>query len=181
MVEVDNLVLFLFLGECFLFHHWTWWCWLSWSRLLKVPWTARRSNLYPWNSPGKNSGVGSHSLLQGTFPSQGLKLGLLHCRQIFNHLSHQSESESEVTQSCPTLSDSMDCSLPGSSVHGVFQARLLEWAAISFSRGSSQPRDQTRVSHIADRRFTIWATKEAHINRFSSLASDQSSKISVFS
>ena len=47
------------------------------------------------------------------------------------------ESESEVTQSCPTLCDPMDCSLPGSSVHGIFQARILEWVAISFSRGSS--------------------------------------------
>ena len=66
---------------------------------------------------------------------------------------------SEVIQSCPTLCDPMDCSLPGSSVHGIFQAIVLEWTAISFSRGSSQPRDQTRVSHIVDRRFTIWATQ----------------------
>ena len=50
----------------------------------------------------------------------------------------------------------MDCSLPGSSVHGIFQAVVLEWIAISFSRGSSQPRDQTRVSCIVDRRFTSW-------------------------
>ena len=56
------------------------------------------------------------------------------------------KSESEVTQSCPTLCYTMDCSLPGSSVHGVFQARVLEWVAISFSQGSSQPRDQTQVS-----------------------------------
>ena len=55
----------------------------------------------------------------------------------------------------------MDCSLPGSSVHGIFQARVLEWVAISFSRGSSQPRDQTQVSSIADRYFTVWATREA--------------------
>ena len=50
-------------------------------------------------------------------------------------------TESEVAQSCPTLCDSMDCSLSGSSVHGIFQARVLEWIAISFSRGSSQPRN----------------------------------------
>ena len=56
------------------------------------------------------------------------------------------ESESEVAQSCLILCDPMDCSLPGSSVHGIFKARVLEWVAISFSRGSSQPRDQTRVS-----------------------------------
>ena len=66
-----------------------------------------------------------------------------------------------LAQSCPTLSDPMDSSLPGSSVHGIFQARILEWAAISFSRGSSQPRDRTWVSCIADRRFTVWATREA--------------------
>ena len=51
------------------------------------------------------------------------------------------ESESEVAQSCPTLCDSMDCSLPGCSVHRILQARILEWGAIAFSRGSSQPRD----------------------------------------
>ena len=65
------------------------------------------------------------------------------------------ESESEVAQSCPTLCNPMDCSPPGSSVHGIFQARVLEWVAIAFSGGSSQPRDQTRVSHTAGRRFTV--------------------------
>ena len=55
------------------------------------------------------------------------------------------------------LCNPMDCSLPCSSVHGILQARILEWAAISFSRGSSQPRDWTRVSHIAGRHFTLWA------------------------
>ena len=65
------------------------------------------------------------------------------------------ESESEVTQSCLTLCDALDCSLPGSSVHGIFQAIVLEWIAISFSRGSSQPRARTRVFHIIDRRFTV--------------------------
>ena len=58
----------------------------------------------------------------------------------------------------------MDSSLPGSAVHGIFQARILEWAAISFSRRSSQTRDRTRVSCTADRRFTIWATREAPLN-----------------
>ena len=65
----------------------------------------------PWDSPGKNTGVGCHFLLQ--------------CRKV--------KSESEVAQSCPTLSDSMACGLPGSSVHGIFQARVLEWGAIAFS------------------------------------------------
>ena len=58
------------------------------------------------------------------------------------------------------LCDPMDCSLPGSSVHGIFQAIVLEWIAISFASGSSQPRDRTRVSRIVDRRFTIRATRE---------------------
>src|SRR5574337_1044836 len=65
----------------------------------------------PWDSPGKNTGVGCHFLLQ--------------CMKV--------KSQSEVTQSCPTLSDLMDCSLPDSSVHGIFQARVLEWGAIAFS------------------------------------------------
>ena len=67
------------------------------------------------------------------------------------------KSESEVTPSCPTLCDHVDCSLLGSSVHGILQARILEWTAISFSRGSSQPRDQTWVSHIAGRPSTLWS------------------------
>ena len=71
----------------------------------------------------------------------------------------QSEvKESEVAQSCPTLCDPMDCSLSGSSIQGIFQARVLEWIAISFSRGSSQPRNRTRVSCIAGTFFTDWAT-----------------------
>ena len=65
----------------------------------------------PWDSPGKNTGVGCHFLLQ--------------CMKV--------KSESEVAQSCRTLSDPMDCSLPGSSIHGIFQARVLEWGAIAFS------------------------------------------------
>ena len=64
-----------------------------------------------------------------------------------------------VTQSCLLLCNPKDCSLPGSSVHGIFQARILEWVASSFSRGSSPPRDGTRVSHIAGRFFTVWATR----------------------
>ena len=65
----------------------------------------------PWDSPGKNTGVGCHFLLQ--------------CVKVKN--------EREVSQSCPTLSEPMDCSLPGSAVHGIFQARVLEWGAIAFS------------------------------------------------
>ena len=62
-----------------------------------------------------------------------------------------------VTQLCPTLCNPAVCSLPGSSVHGILQAIILEWVAIPFSRGSSQPRDWTQVSYIAGRFFTIWA------------------------
>ena len=62
--------------------------------------------------------------------------------------------------SCVRLCDPMNCSLPGSSVHGMLQARILEWVA--FSRGSSQPRDQTQFYHIAGRFFIIWATREAN-------------------
>ena len=65
----------------------------------------------PWDSPGKNTGAGCH------FPLQYMKV----------------KSESEVSQSCPTPSNPMDCSLPGSSIHGIFQARVLEWGAISCS------------------------------------------------
>ena len=61
------------------------------------------------------------------------------------------------------LCDPVDCSLPGSPVHGIFQARVLEWVAISFSRASSQPRDQTQVSCIVGRRFTVWSTREVLI------------------
>ena len=67
---------------------------------------------YPWDSPGKNTGVGCHFLLQ--------------CMKV--------KIESEVTQLCPTLRNPMDCSLLGSSIHGIFQARVLEWGAIAFSR-----------------------------------------------
>ena len=66
-----------------------------------------------------------------------------------------------LAQSCPTLCDPMGWSPPGPSVHGIPQARILEWVVIPFSKGSSQPRDQTQVSHIAGRFFTIWATREA--------------------
>ena len=66
---------------------------------------------HPWDSPGKNTGVGCHFLLQ--------------CMKV--------KSESEVARSCPTLSDPMDCSPPGSSIHGIFQATVLEWGAIAFS------------------------------------------------
>ena len=67
---------------------------------------------HPWDPPGKNTGVGCHFLLQ--------------CMRV--------KSNSEVSQSCPTLSDPMDCSPPGSSTHGIFQARVLEWGTTAFTR-----------------------------------------------
>ena len=76
---------------------------------------------HPWDSPGKNTGVGCHFLLQ--------------CMKV----------KSEVAQSCPTPSDPMDCSLPGSSVHGVFQARVLEWVAIAFSTGILHQRSKIQL------------------------------------
>ena len=65
-----------------------------------------------------------------------------------------------VAQSCPILCNLMDCSTPGSSMHGISQARILEWVTISFSRGSSQPRSRTQVSCIAGRFFTVWVTRD---------------------
>ena len=66
-----------------------------------------------------------------------------------------------ASQLCPALCDPMDCSLPGSSIHGILQTRILGWVAIPFSRGSSRPKDPTQVSHTAGGFFTIWTTKQA--------------------
>ena len=93
----------------------------------------------PWDSPGKNTGVGCHFLLQ--------------CRKV--------KSESEVAQSCLTLSNPMDCSLPGSSIHGIFQARVLEWVAMPSSRGPSDPGIKPQSPALAGRFFTTSATWEA--------------------
>ena len=73
---------------------------------------------------------------------------------------HSRKKESEVTQWCLTLCDPADCSLPGSSVHGTLQARILVWIDISFSRESSWPRDPTRVSCMVGKQLTLWATRE---------------------
>ena len=67
----------------------------------------------------------------------------------------------KVAQSCPTLCDPIDCSPQGSSVHGILQARILEWVAVPFSKGSSQPRDWIHIFHTAGRFFIVWATSEA--------------------
>ena len=86
---------------------------------------------HPWDSPGKNTGVGCHFLLQ--------------CIKV--------KSESEVAQSCPTLQDPVDCSLPGSSVHGIFQARVLEWGAIAFSAHFSL---RSTISRKMSQRHPPW-------------------------
>ena len=80
----------------------------------------------------------------------------------FSPPSIKSKVKVKVAPRSPTLCDTVDCSLPGSIVHGILQARILEWAAIPFSRGSSQPKDRTQVSSIAGRFFTSLATREAH-------------------
>ena len=95
-------------------------------RLCATPWTAAHQAPPSMGFPGKNTGVSCHFLLQ--------------CMKV--------KSECEVAQSCPTLSEPMDCSLPGSSIHGIFQAKVLKWVAMPSSRGSSQSRDRTQVSHI---------------------------------
>ena len=88
------------------------------------------------DSPGKNTGVGCHVLLQGIVPAQGLNPGLLHCRLIICHLSHQEGP------------------------------RILKWAVYPFSRGSYWPRNQIGVSCIAGRFFTSWVTRETHIYKY---------------
>ena len=84
-------------------------------------------------------------------------------------ISSRRRRHCEVAQSCLTLCDPMDCSLPGFSVHRIFQARVLEWVAISFSRGSSWPRDRTQVSCITGRRFNLWATCVRWVQLYGSL------------
>ena len=118
--------------------------------------------LCPWDFLGNSTGVDCHFLLQGIFPTQGSNLGLLHCRQVLYHLSHQGSPKLTweclrgsisgfcillhllmcfhvcvlVAQSCLSLCNPMDCSPSGCSIHGILQARILEWVAIPFSRGS---------------------------------------------
>ena len=88
------------------------------------------------------------------FNCQGLKQQVVK-QMLFHLFLCTKKSESEIAQLCLTLCNPMDCSPPGSFVHGILQARILEWVAIPFSRGSSQPRDQNQVSHIAGRVFTV--------------------------
>ena len=106
---------------------------------------------YPFSRGSSNPGIepGSQRCKLNSLPTEpsGKPLSLHYCLD--------GMCVCEVAQSCPTLCDPMDCSLTGSSVHGIFQARVLEWVAISFSRGSSPPRNRTPVSRIAGRCFTV--------------------------
>ena len=116
------------------------------------------------------AGVGCHLLLQGIFLSRDWTwVSRVSCigRQILHHWATWEAPIRQVLviESCPTLCNPMDCSPPGSSVHGILQARILERVAISFSRGSFQPRNRTQVSCFTDRFFTGWATREAPIKQ----------------
>ena len=106
---------------------WGKWKSLNHLWLFTTPWNS------PWNSPGKNTGVGSLSLLQGIFPNQGSNPGLLHCRRILYQLSHQGSP------------------------------RMLEWVTYPSSRGSSWPRNWTGIFRTAGGFFTSWATRDAHM------------------
>ena len=110
------------------------------------------------------------ALLQGIFSTQGLNLHLLHllhCQDGSLPLAPPGKlflDHEYVYESCSamwTLCDPMDYSLPGSSVHGILQVRILKWVAVPFSRRSSQPKVQTPVSQVAGRFLSVWATREA--------------------
>ena len=128
------------------------------------PVTVAHLALCPWHSPGQNTGVGCHAVLQGIFLTWGLNprlLWLLHWQVNSlplgpperpwgnNIILRKCCLHAKLLQWCPTLCDPVDCSPPGSSVHGILQARILEWVAMPSSRGSSQPRDRTCVSCVS--------------------------------
>ena len=126
---------------------------------------------------GKTASI--QSLICHFLATDRLPLGLIVQSVVFRVWSLQTQNYdhfclrdslkwSEVAQSCLTLCNPMDCSLPGSSVHGIFQEIVLGWVAIFFSRGSSQPRDWAQVSHIVDRHFTVWTTRNSLEALFSS-------------
>ena len=113
-----------------------------WVLLFATPWTASHqpslSLTISWSSPKFMS-------IESVMPSNHVIL----CHPLLLFHSQHQGLEGEVAQSCPTLYDPMDCTLPGFSLHGILQARAMEWVAISFSRGSSRPRDRTRASHTS--------------------------------
>ena len=106
--------------------------------------------LCPWDSPGKNTRVGCCALFQGIFPTQGSNpnlLNLLHWQ--VGSLPLVPLGMANSLQSCLTLCDPMNCSPPGSSVYGIFQPRILEWIAMTSSKGSPQSTDQTCVTSVS--------------------------------
>ena len=120
--------------------------------------------LCPWDSPAKNTGYMSSSR-GSSQPRDWTCVSYFCIAGWFFTISATwevplNECEVKVTKSCPTLCDPMDCSLPGSSIHGIFQARILEWIAVYSSRGSSQFRNWTQLSCIASWYFTIWAIRD---------------------
>ena len=127
---------------------------LSCIQLCVTPWTvARQAPLsMEFSRPEHWSGLPFPS--PGDLPDSGIKVNSLPAEL-------PGKPKVKVTQLCPTLCGPMDCSLPGSSVHGILQARILEQIAIPFSRGSSWPKDQTQTGRF----FTLWATREAWTNR----------------
>ena len=135
------------------------------AQLFVTPWTIvlQSSFLCPWNFTDKNTGVGCHFLLQGIFPTQESNphlLCILYWQASSLPLGPPGMSLPKNI-SCSVVSNiwnPMDYNPPGSSVHGVLQARTLEWVAVPFFRGSSWPKYQTLVSCIAGRFFTVWVT-----------------------
>ena len=134
--------------------------------LFVIPWMPFHQAPLSMDFPGKNTRVVCHFLLQGIFPTQGSDLYLL-CllhwpadSYHWHHLGGLSPGKVKVlvAQLCPTLCDPVVYSPPGSSVPRIFQATILEWVAIPFSRGSSCPGDETQVSCTAGGFFTIRAT-----------------------
>ena len=118
-------------------------------QLFVTSWTVVHQLLCLWGFSSKNTEVGYHFLLQGFFPTQGSNPSLPHCRQILYHLSHQRNSK--VAQSYLTL-----CNLRDYTVHRILQARILEWIAFPFFRGSSQPRERTQVLHTQIVQSSVW-------------------------
>ena len=139
--------------------------WQPWTLVWEIPWTEE-----PGGLQSKGSQTVRHDVVTKQQPWLCSTTSILSTRRLNQKLTCPvllppaawKWSESEVAPSCPTLCNPMDCSLPGSSIHGIFQSRVLEWVATSFSRRSSRPRNWTRVSRIVGRRFTIWATSEVH-------------------
>ena len=116
----------------------------------------------PWREePGRLQSMGSQRVGHDWVTSLSLFTFWSKSSSMSSKLKDCYKSESKVSQSCSTLCGPMGCRLPDSSVHGIFQAKVVEWVAISFFRGSSLSRDWTQVSLTTGRLFTVWTTGEA--------------------